>query len=817
MAKERFAVFLAVLCLATGWVDAQVLLQLTDLDRETALTPALDDAGEQVFANVNADAFGGNPGGVFQLGAWNAVTGIGSALVEDPDGVSWMRRSVAVSADGEWLAFVSPADLTGQNHDEGLEIFVIQPDGSGLAQLTNHVGPANTSWIYRVAISGNGDRVAFIADTDPLGANPDRVPQVFAVDRDGSSPIQLTAATSADQSPGSHWTGTHLDVDISDAGTVVLFHHAPGLFVILDDGSGLQPVEGGIFSYLSGNGLHAASEMNSSAVVVDPWMGFIELSEQGSSPSITADGSFVYFSDNRIDPSDNPEGNDEIWQASLDGSIVAAVTSTTGRSNVDPVVSGDGTRIAFYQRWTTDSLRAIDFRGDNEVVLAELTGDDPYVFAPEITPDGSRIVYSLSGGGMLRVDPADGEHQLVVPFEVEAKSITADGETIVFQAYEDPLGIGNDLGNPQVYAVEADGTGLRVLSGPFVPGQGAFFPVIAANGSWVVFVGLFDQELYRVRPDGSEFAKFTNLAGSGNFYPRIDANGEWVVFENQGIARIRTDGSGFQQIVSAGLFETHWPDISGSGQQIVWAGSNDPLGTNPDGNSEIFRYDVQAATIDQVTVTTVGSSSRPRISKDGNWIYFNSSVPFFDENPQRRHEPYRYEIASGTIERVGGIRRGPTDLACSLVDPDCNMAVDGTGRRAVFTAAGDWAGANPDYGSELYLVDQQRGSRIEAGKSAPSVVTWDADPRYVRYDIVRGDLANVGYDDGTIALGPVTCLEQVSPDTDTRGFEDELQPAPGQVLVYVYRGTQGTGAAVGDWGVGTGGFTRVPGTGSCGP
>ena len=307
--------------LLSSAAQGQVLLKKTDVQVERLGTPVLDDAGIRVFANLNSDPFGSNPQRAWQLAAWDAVSGIGASLVDDPDGVSWMHRSVDVSSDASWIAFVSPADLTGQNHDESLEIFVMAPNGTNLFQVTNNPGPASTSWIYRVAISGTGDRIAFIADTDPLGSNPDRLPQVFAINRDGSGLIQLTAATAAD-SPDQRL----VDVDISDSGTFVIFvsyadltGDGRGLFIILDDGTSLQfvatvPYWGGN-PYISGNGLHVAFD-DRPATVLDPWRALIEWTESGDGPTITDDGAFIAFSDDRVDPVQNPGGYYQIWTGS---------------------------------------------------------------------------------------------------------------------------------------------------------------------------------------------------------------------------------------------------------------------------------------------------------------------------------------------------------------------------------------------------------------------------------------------------------------------------------------------------------------------
>ena len=90
--------------------------------------------------------------------------------------------------------------------------------------------------------------------------------------------------------------------------------------------------------------------------------------------------------------------------------------------------------------------------------------------------------------------------------------------------------------------------------------------------------------------------------------------------------------------------------------------------------------------------------------------------------------------------------------------------------------------------------------------------------RPLRYDVIRGDVANLAPGGpGTIALGPVTCVENDSPDAHNQGFEDAGQPAAGQVFFFLHRGTQGVNDGPGSWGQGSSGDERVAGVGSCTP
>ena len=97
-----------------------------------------------------------------------------------------------------WLTVISTSDPVGQNHDLSPELFLMSSDAATIVQLTND--PAFGAGVVRAAtISGSGNRVLFLADTDPLATNPGRYDQLFVVDTDGSNLTQLTSAISDDE------------------------------------------------------------------------------------------------------------------------------------------------------------------------------------------------------------------------------------------------------------------------------------------------------------------------------------------------------------------------------------------------------------------------------------------------------------------------------------------------------------------------------------------------------------------------------------------------------------------------------------------
>src|SRR5438552_2386238 len=91
------------------------------------------------------------------------------------------------------------------------------------------------------------------------------------------------------------------------------------------------------------------------------------------------------------------------------------------------------------------------------------------------------------------------------------------------------------------------------------------------------------------------------------------------------------------------------PALSQDGSRIAFASKDDPLGTNPDGNSEIFLLD--ASKLTQVTVTSPGDIAnritngnfQPSMSDDGRFIAFSSNRDLASQNSDGNLEVFMYD------------------------------------------------------------------------------------------------------------------------------------------------------------------------------
>jgi hypothetical protein len=95
---------------------------------------------------------------------------------------------------------------------------------------------------------------------------------------------------------------------------------------------------------------------------------------------------------------------------------------------------------------------------------------------------------------------------------------------------------------------------------------------------------------------------------------------------------------------------------------------------------------------------------------------------------------------------------------------------------------------------------------------ASTYLRWGIAPGAV-YDVIRGNRANMSQGPTTVNLGPVTCLANDLPDTDTANFPDAGLPPVGQAFFYLLRPV--IAGAAGQYSVSSSGKPGVPSSGGC--
>ena len=429
LALARALVCMAVL-LSLSVVQAQVVTQLTDVKVSSIQGYSVNDAGTLVVAASHDDPLGTNLQHAAQVFQWSVP---GLAVSQLTGLLKGTARSVSVTDDGQWITFISPADPLGQNHDASLELFLIMADGSNLSQLTNDP-QLNARSVDSAIVSGSGNKVVFLADTDPVGGNPDNVTQLFVVDTTTLVITQLTS--NADDE-------TFYRYSVSDDGQTVVFSlpdatGANQIFKIDSDGQNLVQLTSVIGDdyldpMISGDGSKITFHRDFDEVLIIGSDGSGQLTlADGRLPSITDDASMVYFS---AEDRSQLESNLEIARIPATGGQAQQLTQTPPDvQNNYPVVSGDNTRVVF---WASGEIMVMNTNGTNPQTLGPIGGGVAGVFHPDITPDGTRIVfasYSDPAAVVFADDPdifrvqADGSELFEVTQGANASrpSVTAD-------------------------------------------------------------------------------------------------------------------------------------------------------------------------------------------------------------------------------------------------------------------------------------------------------------------------------------------------------------------------------------------------------
>ncbi len=138
------------------------------------------------------------------------------------------------------------------------------------------------------------------------------------------------------------------------------------------------------------------------------------------------------------------------------------------------------------------------------------------------------------------------------------------------------------------------------------------------------------------------------------------------------------------------------PVITGDGSQIFFVSDTDLVGTNGDGNHEIFRFALDTREFAQVTDTTGAESHHPAPDSDGSSLAFLSTANLTGSDPQGTN----LYVLSGS-----GIVRAP-----GTPEPGESFQLDRAGGRLVYTSSDNVAGQNADGNPEIRVWDSSFGS-----------------------------------------------------------------------------------------------------------
>ena len=283
----------------------------------------------------------------------------------------------ATSAQGQ-VAFTS-------NRDGNNEIYVMNPDGSGVTRLTD-----NPAIDQDPAWSPDGGRIAF---TSTRNGNYD----IYVMNADGTGVTQLTTTTTNRGSTRPAWCGNRIAFE-SDR-YIAAF---PDVYVMNDDGTDVTrlTLSNGAF-------------------------------DQQPAWSPTCD---------RIAFTKDPGGNVEIYVMNADGTGATRLTNSVGYDQ-DPAWSPDGAKIAFTSTRADDPNREIYVMNADGTGVTRLTNTSTSIWDsdPAWSSDGSQIAFrsNRDGNNEIYVMNADGSGVTRLTNDASSDALPAWAGAFVLPASSD--------------------------------------------------------------------------------------------------------------------------------------------------------------------------------------------------------------------------------------------------------------------------------------------------------------------------------------------------------------------------------------------
>ena len=277
------------------------------------------------------------------------------------------QASAFPGANGKIVFTSTRTTGTGVNNPEGeFEIFTMNPDGTGLKQLTK-----NKASDVAPSYSSDGKKIVF-------GSVRTGNFEIFTMNSDGTGQTNLTNDPATDVRPSFSPDGKKILFDSTRAGV-------GDVFVMNSNGSGQTPL------------------------TTDP--------AADSNATFSPNGNKIAF------VSDRGTGDQEIFIMNSDGAQQTALTATDAATEDDPTFSPDGSKIAFSSNRSGGS----NFN-DFDIFVMGSDGSSPTNFTPSTarddepaySPDGKKIAFvstrdgvdedvfvmdATSGGGQTDITP----------------------------------------------------------------------------------------------------------------------------------------------------------------------------------------------------------------------------------------------------------------------------------------------------------------------------------------------------------------------------------------------------------------------------
>lgn len=389
---------------------------------------------------------------------------------------------------------------------EGSELFCsLAPDGKSFVYVSDEAGNADIYW-QRVggknptnltkdstkaettpAFSPDGNLIAFHSAREPAG--------LYIMEATGENPRRISdTGFHPSWSPdgkqlvvGEEWIGVHSNKSASPSALWII-NVATGEKRLLTKGDAAQPSwspGGERIAYW-----HWSPEGHGDIATIPATGGTpVSITTDDSidwNPVWSPDGKFIYFASDR-------GGSMNLWRSAVDektGEALSApeAVSTLSRYALNVGFSRDGKSLVYVRYESTSNIQSVPFDAPSGKVTGEpswVTRGYTGVGTPQLSPDGERYVARWLHPTQedIAIFNKDGSNLRALTddkFQDRSPHWFPDGQRIAFTS--DRGGVN------QIWAINADGTGLRQLT--FATENGADSPVLSPDGKRLAYLQL---------------------------------------------------------------------------------------------------------------------------------------------------------------------------------------------------------------------------------------------------------------------------------------------------------------------------------------
>ena len=404
--RKTIAIILVVVtCAVTNSALAAQITKLTDITNGEAFFPSVNANGKVVFSS-NSNLTNENPDGSDELFVIDK-NGMGLKQItnfQSNDTVGFFR----IAGRANIITFSSSTNQFGANPDKNLETFTIKNDGTELRQITITQNPVQNTF---VGINPTGEVTSFQCTTQNPSNIGGEAEKICVANFNGSSVKKLTepesfqfaspTITSAPFVNITSFLGTHLVAfSTTKLNLIPRKDEVEGgasfeIFTAEVD-QNLNPIKfHQLTSTPKGELLHKftprISEDGSTVAFVNstnrqnPDMTFTPVTrigvintdgsnltklyqnfEECGDPTISGDGRKIVFNCKANFTGENPDGNNEIFVASRDGSMIEQITETTSGENLFPFIDPSGKFVVWE---STSNINAQNPNGARQIYL----------------------------------------------------------------------------------------------------------------------------------------------------------------------------------------------------------------------------------------------------------------------------------------------------------------------------------------------------------------------------------------------------------------------------------------------------------------